>query len=66
MGRGRGYGRGYGLGNDNNLFKPPINSLDRALSTFDHTQTQQEIKVEETFDINSNEDFLHYNIYLYI
>ena len=44
-------GRGRGL------FRPPMNSLDRAVSSFNHNENRQEMKVEQTFDLSSNDDF---------
>ena len=50
-GRGRGMGRGRGLS------QPPVNSLERAISSFNHKETVQDMKVEPTFNLSSNEDF---------
>jgi hypothetical protein len=46
---GRGRGRGLSL--------PPVNSLDRAVSSFNHTDTQIDMKTEPTFNLSSNDDF---------
>ena len=48
-GRGRGRGRG--------LSSPPINSLERAISSFNHNETVQDMNVEPTFNLSSNDDF---------
>lgn len=50
-GRGRGRGRGRGLS------QPPINSLDRAISSFDHNETRQAMTVDQTYDLSSSNDF---------
>ena len=49
--RGRGRGRGLGLS------QPPVNSLERAISSFNHNETVQEMTVEHTFNLSSNDDF---------
>ena len=50
-GRGRGRGRGRGLS------QPPVNSLERAISSFNHKETVQDMNVVPTFNLSSNVDF---------
>ena len=52
-----GRGRGRGRGRMNELSQPPMNSFERAISSFNHTETVQEMNVEPTFNLSSNEDF---------
>ena len=56
-GRGRGRGQGMGLNRGRGLSQPPVNSLERAISSFNHKETVQDMKVEPTFNLSSNEDF---------
>tara|TARA_B100002019_G_scaffold267289_1_gene258260 strand:- start:189 stop:692 length:504 start_codon:yes stop_codon:yes gene_type:complete len=60
-GRGRGQGMGQSMGQSmgrgRGLSQPPVNSLERAISTFNHNETVQEMNVEPTFDLSSNDDF---------
>ena len=56
-GRGRGQGMGQSMGRGRGLPQPPVNSLERAISTFNHNETVQEMNVEPTFDLSSNDDF---------
>ena len=62
-GRGRGRGQGMGqssdqsMGRGRGLSQPPVNSLERAISSFNHKVTVQDMKVEPTFNLSSNEDF---------
>ena len=52
-----GRGRGRGMGRGRALSQPPVNSLERAISSFNHKETVQDMKVEPTFNLSSNEDF---------
>ena len=52
-----GRGRGRGRGRMNELSQPPMNSLERAISSFNHNETVQEMNVEPTFNLSSNDDF---------
>lgn len=56
-GRGRGQSMGQSMGRGRGLSQPPLNSLERAISTFNHNETVQEMNVEPTFDLSSNDDF---------
>ena len=56
-GRGRGQGMGQSMGRGRGLSQPPLNSLERAISTFNHNETVQEMNVEPTFDLSSIDDF---------
>ena len=56
-GRGRGRGQGMGLNRGRGLSQPPVNSLERAISSFNHKETVQDMNVEPTFNLSSNEDF---------
>lgn len=60
-GRGRGQGmrpsRDQSMGRGRGLSQPPVNSLERAISTFNHNETVQNMNVEPTFNLSSNEDF---------
>ena len=60
-GRGRGQGmgqsRGQSMGRGRGLSQPPVNSLERAISSFNHKETVQEMTVEPTFNLSSNDDF---------
>ena len=56
-GRGRGRGQGMGLNRGRGLSQPPVNSLERAISSFNHKETVQNMNVEPTFNLSSNEDF---------
>ena len=56
-GRGRGRGQGMGLNRGRGLSQPPVNSLERAISSFNHNETVQEMNVEPTFNLSSNDDF---------
>lgn len=60
-GRGRGQGmgqsRGQSIGRGRGLSQPPVNSLERAISSFNHKETVQEMTVEPTFNLSSNDDF---------
>jgi hypothetical protein len=39
------------------LSQPPVNSLERAISSFNHNENVQDMNVEPTFNLSSNEDF---------
>lgn len=56
-GRGRGQGMGQSMGRGRGLSQPPVNSLERAISSFNHKETVQDMNVEPTFNLSSNEDF---------
>jgi hypothetical protein len=60
-GRGRGRGQGMGqsmsLNRGRGLSQPPVNSLERAISSFNHNETVQEMNVAPTFNLSSNDDF---------
>ena len=56
-GRGRGQGMGQSMSRGRGLSQPPINSLERAISSFNHKETVQDMNVEPTFNLSSNEDF---------
>ena len=52
-GRNNAFGRGRGR----SLSNPPVSCLERSLSTFDHNLSQQDMKVEPTFSLESCDDF---------
>lgn len=54
---GRGRGRAQCMGRGRGLSQPPMNSLERAISSFNHNENVQDINVEPTFNLSSNEDF---------
>ena len=54
---GRGRGRGQSMSRGGGLSQPPVNSLERAISSFNHNENVQDMNVEPTFNLSSNEDF---------
>ena len=52
-----GRGRGQCMSRGRGLSQPPVNSLERAISSFNHKETVQDMNVEPTFNLSSNEDF---------
>jgi hypothetical protein len=56
-GRGRGQGMGQSMSRGRGLSQPPVNSLERAISSFNHNETVQDMNVVPTFNLSSNDDF---------
>lgn len=50
-------GRNNAFGRGRSLSHPPVSCLERSLSTFDHNLSQQDMKVEPTFSLESPDDF---------